>query len=154
MPIRFHLFSLYSYLLMVVLPFHRLKPFSVLGTVWLSQREGSGDLEPCLGSAGLPHLSKLFTLSFFFPKILFIFRERGREGEREGEKHWCVRETSISCLSHAQPRTWPATQVCALTGNQTSDLLVWGTMLNPWTTPARAKLFTLQALVSSSVKRG
>ena len=25
-----------------------------------------------------------------FLKILFIFRERGREGEREGEKHRCV----------------------------------------------------------------
>ena len=25
-----------------------------------------------------------------FLKILFIFRERGREGEREGEKHQCV----------------------------------------------------------------
>ena len=34
-------------------------------------------------------------LNFFFKflflkKILFIFRERGREGEREGEKHQCV----------------------------------------------------------------
>ena len=29
-----------------------------------------------------------FTLSFF--KTLFIFGERGREGEREGEKHQCV----------------------------------------------------------------
>ena len=27
---------------------------------------------------------------FFFLKILFIFRERGREGEGEGEKHQCV----------------------------------------------------------------
>ena len=29
---------------------------------------------------------------FFLKKIfyLFIFRERGREGEREGEKHQCV----------------------------------------------------------------
>ena len=27
---------------------------------------------------------------FFFLKILFIFRERGKEGEREGEKHQCV----------------------------------------------------------------
>ena len=26
----------------------------------------------------------------FFLKILFIFRQRGREGEREGEKHQCV----------------------------------------------------------------
>ena len=25
-----------------------------------------------------------------FKKILFIFREMGREGEREGEKHQCV----------------------------------------------------------------
>ena len=31
------------------------------------------------------------TLRLFFFKIyLFIFRERGREGEREGEKHQCV----------------------------------------------------------------
>ena len=27
---------------------------------------------------------------FLFFKILFIFRERGEEGEREGEKHQCV----------------------------------------------------------------
>ena len=33
-------------------------------------------------------------LFFFF----FGFRERGREGEREGEKHQCKRETSIGCL--------------------------------------------------------
>ena len=26
----------------------------------------------------------------FFPKILFIFRKRGREGDREGEKHQLV----------------------------------------------------------------
>ena len=29
-------------------------------------------------------------VAFFFLKILFIFRERGREEEREGEKHQCV----------------------------------------------------------------
>ena len=29
-------------------------------------------------------------LSFFKDFISFIFRERGREGEREGEKHQCV----------------------------------------------------------------
>ena len=47
---------------------------------------------------------------------LFTFRERWREGERAGDKHECVRDTSISCLSHAptsghgpQPRhvPWP-----------------------------------------------
>ena len=35
----------------------------------------------------IPH-SILF--SFFKDFILFIFRERAREGEREGEKHQCV----------------------------------------------------------------
>ena len=35
-----------------------------------------------------------------FLKALFIFRERGREGEREGEKHRCVRETLIGYFSH------------------------------------------------------
>ena len=29
-------------------------------------------------------------ISYFFNICVFIFRERGREGEREGEKHWCV----------------------------------------------------------------
>ena len=33
---------------------------------------------------------------YFFFKILFIyFREMGREGEREGEKQRCARDTSI-----------------------------------------------------------
>ena len=31
-----------------------------------------------------------FTNFILFFKILFIFRERAREGEREGEKHQCV----------------------------------------------------------------
>ena len=39
-----------------------------------------------------------FVLIVFFKKIyLFFFRERGREGEREGEKHQCV------VVSHAPP---------------------------------------------------
>ena len=54
----------------------------------------------------------------FFFKMLFIyfFRERGREGEREAEKHQCVRETLNGSLLHTsnwglgpQPRhvPWP-----------------------------------------------
>ena len=45
---------------------------------------------------------------------LFIFRERGREGERQGEKQQCVLP-----LEHPLVGTWPTTQACALTGNQT-----------------------------------
>ena len=33
-------------------------------------------------------------LTFQKRYYLFIFRERGRKGEREGEKHQCVRHTS------------------------------------------------------------
>ena len=55
------------------------------------------------------------------PIILFLnilfFRERGREGEREGEKHQCV------VASHAPPTGDLArTQACALTGNRTGGL--------------------------------
>ena len=41
-----------------------------------------------------------------------IFRQRGREGEREGEKHQCVVACHMPLLE-----TWPTTQACALTGN-------------------------------------
>ena len=54
---------------------------------------------------------------FFFPFIylsfiyfyLCIFREQRREGERQGEKHRCVRDTLIGCLSHA-PNWGPGLQ--------------------------------------------
>ena len=39
---------------------------------------------------------------FVFFKILFIFREKGREGEREGEQHHCV------VASHMPPAGDPA----------------------------------------------
>ena len=72
---------------------------------------------------GLPFLFFILILKRFY---LFIFRELEREGKR-GEKHQCV---FASCV----PRplgTWPATQACALTGNQTRDPLVRRTALNP-----------------------
>ena len=55
-------------------------------------------------------------------KTLFIFKERGGEGER-------VRETSP--LTRPLLGTWPTTQACALTGNQTGDLLVLRPTVNP-----------------------
>ena len=59
---------------------------------------------------------KLCIYSFFKKKILFIFRERGREKERE-------RNISVWLpLLCPLLGTWPATQACALTGNRTGDL--------------------------------
>ena len=59
-------------------------------------------------------------MKIFFQRFcLFISRGRGREGEREGQKYQCV------VASHAPPAgAWPATLVCALTGNRTGDCLV------------------------------
>ena len=65
-------------------------------------------------------------IKIFFKKYLFIFREE-REGEREGEKHQCV----VASPAPPPPGTWPAAQVCALTGNQTSDPLVLRPVVNP-----------------------
>ena len=68
------------------------------------------------------HLYVCQLLRMLFHEIknfsLFIFRERGREGEREGkggrkrEKYQCVVESHVAPLG-----TWPATQACVLTGN-------------------------------------
>ena len=51
--------------------------------------------------------------------------------EKEGEKLQCARETSMRKrysdqlpLAQLQVGTWPATQACALTGNQIGDFSV------------------------------
>ena len=80
----------------------------------------AGKYSPYTGSF---HLSFSF---FSFRVYLFIFRERGREGEIEGEKHRWVNHQ----LHPLQLSTGPATQVCALTGNRTGDLLLCETILN------------------------
>ena len=78
------------------------------------------------------------TVAGFFKKIfyLFIFREKGREGEREREKHQCV------AASRAPPT---GDLACTPTGNRTSDSLVLRTALNPRATPARATIAVLTA---------
>ena len=65
--------------------------------------------------------SNLFKQVVFF-KILCIFREGGRVGERGGVKHQCMVASSTPCT---------ATQACALTGSQTMDALVCRPTLNP-----------------------
>ena len=63
---------------------------------------------------------------------LFVFRVKGRKGEREGEKHHCARDTHP--LSHPELGTWPTTQECVLTGNsgnRTSNIPVHEPVFNP-----------------------
>ena len=73
--------------------------------------------------------------------IYFTFRERGKEGEREGEKQQCARDTAISCLSHnpnwgpvPQPRHVPWLGIKLATF---SSFWFTGRHSIHWTTPAR-----------------
>ena len=62
----------------------------------------------------------------FLKYFIYFYRQREREGQREGEKHQCV------VASHAPPTgSWPTTQAYALTGNQTGDPLIHRPALNP-----------------------
>ena len=57
---------------------------------------------------------------------LYLFSERGSEGEKGRETPLC------GCLSHAPfLGTWPATQAYAQTGNRTSNLPVCRLALGP-----------------------
>ena len=71
--------------------------------------------EPTIGTF-LPFLAFITILRFY----LFIFREEGREGEREG------RNIDWLPLIHVLTRDEPTAQACALTRNQTSHLLLCG----------------------------
>ena len=80
----------------------------------------------------------------FLKMILFIFRDKGRKGKREGEKHWCVRDTLIGCLLHIsnwgpgpQPRHVPWLGVKPVT----FPFAGWHSI--HWATPARACLYIL-----------
>ena len=80
--------------------------------------------------------------SFFF-KILFIFREREREGKKERTINVFLPLT-CSVLG-----TWSATQACDLTGNGTGNPLVAGRCSVHWITPARAQESSLESTSSS-----
>ena len=62
-----------------------------------------------------PKLAQAYKSLPFFNIYLFI-KERGWEGEREGEECQLV-----ASLTRPLPGTGPATQACALTGNGTGD---------------------------------
>ena len=85
------------------------------------------------GRDGDDHLCLADFLKRFY---LFIFREREKEGEREGEKHQCV------VASHVAPTTWDLAYnpgMC-LTGNRTGDPLVCSPRSIHWAIPVRTAL--------------
>ena len=68
--------------------------------------------------------SQIFSSDFIY---LFLERWEGRQKERA----LCARYINQLPLTYPAKGTWPATQACALTGNQAGDSLVHRLVLNP-----------------------
>ena len=68
-----------------------------------------------------------------FKKILLLYFWREGEGGRKGGRETSMCKRYMDWLPLVRPLlgTWPATQACALTGNQTGDPLVHRPALNP-----------------------
>ena len=71
------------------------------------------------------------SLYISFLKDSIYFGRQGKDRRNRRETLMCERIIDRLTLTRPQPGIWPATQACALTGNQTGDLLVCGTMPNP-----------------------
>ena len=108
----------------------------------LSSKDLTHQLTYFLSSTGLclvhPFSQKILFFKYFI--YLFPFRERGREGEREGEKQQCATDQWFGCLPHTpnqgvgrQPGhvPWP--------GIKPATFWVTGQHSVHWATPARAK---------------
>ena len=68
---------------------------------------------------------------YFFKDFIYSFLERGKGREKEKEMLMCERHINHLPLTRTQLGTWPTTQVCALAGDRTDDLLVRRLTLNP-----------------------
>ena len=68
---------------------------------------------------------------FFFKKKKRFYSFLAKEGKGGRETWRCERYNDRWPLTHPLLGTWPATRACALTGNQTSNLLVCRPPLNP-----------------------
>ena len=89
-----------------------------------------------MDNEGLNKLMLLFTFSFL-KDFIYLFSEKGRE--KEGE-----RDISVwLSLVHPQLGTWPTTDACVLTGNQTSDPVVRRPVFNPLSHTSQGILFLI-----------
>ena len=83
----------------------------------------------------------------FFKDFNYLFLERGEGREKERERNINV-WLPLAC---PQPGTWPATQACALTGNQTGNILVHRLALNPLNHTSQGYFFFLRTNKISSL---
>ena len=79
-----------------------------------------------LNHISIPNLHIAWHWGFFFKDFIYLFLDRRERREKERDRNinmWLL-------LMHLLLGTWPATQACALTGNQTGDPLVCRPALN------------------------
>ena len=85
------------------------------------------------------HHLKILLKKFFYPHPRTFFNTFRERRERWREKHQCEREAFFGCPLYVTRQgsyvpglgTEPASYLCALTGNRTHNLLVYGTTLHP-----------------------
>ena len=84
----------------------------------------------------------IYQTSFFFSRFYLFFRERGREGEREGEKHQCM-------VAFQAPPTGDLACNPGMSWLGIKPVTLWfaGPCSIHWATPARADSTTFLILV-------
>ena len=87
-------------------------------------------------------------LTFFKKDFIYLFLEKGRDEEREGEKQQSV----VLPLTHPLSLTWPATQACDVPWLGIELVTLWfaGQHSIHWATPARAGSYIFVTLIMTT----
>ena len=94
-------------------------------------------------------MKEAILLKKFLKDFIYLFLERGERREKEKERNINV----CLPLEHPLLGTWPTTQSCALTGNETHDPLVGRLALNPLSHISQGTIFFLITVNKYSVAR-
>ena len=99
--------------------------------------------QPCPCSSKSTYSPDIGFLLFFLKILFILFLERGERREKERDRNISV------WLSLMRPLlgTWPTTQACALTGNQTSDPLVCKLALNPLNHTSQSQILVFNLIL-------
>ena len=119
-----------------------MSPISIFNTFFCYYRKKKREVGLLQNKRHLRDITKshvwIFKKIFYLFILINLFLERGREGEREGEKHHCVVAFHTTWLG-----TWPATQACALSGIRTGNPLVHRPALSPLSHNIQGRFYLL-----------
>ena len=115
-------------------------------TEWWLQPPTQWTMFVCPGEQGRTGIS-WYRKKMVSKDFIYLFLERGEGKEKERERNINV-WLPLTCPLLG---TWPATQACALTGNQTSDPLVHRLVLNPLSFASQGRKWFLNELLIKTV---